>query len=255
VCWNGVAVRDRKPISVEKVRANSTDVDVFYDFRERKFFFEEPGTRSREYAETFVEVRRRLKEVYEKAAPLDWRPVILVTLHDAYDDQDHSIRNKPVEGASIYLTFRRCELSPRPDHAECVERVTREREVDVRLGRNRSDRGPIEREGYIEREYALDFEARGPSDYDREVRAKTVDRPDTYSNDAGVVELPYEEDVWQGLLALKAAIDALHGRVGALIGQANFRDQLKRFASGGSTPLLPEQSTVVQRISPDTGRL
>ena len=56
------------------------------------------------------------------------------------------------------------------------------------------------------------------------------------------MELPYEEDVWQGLLALKTAIDALHGKVGALIGQANFRDQLKRFASGGSTPLLGDGS-------------
>lgn len=226
--------RDRKPIPVDTVRANSAEVEVFYDFREHKFFFEAPGTRSREYAETFVEVRRRLKEIYEQAAPLDWKPVILVTLHDAYDDQDHSIRSKAIEGASVYLTFRRCELSPRPDHAECIERITKERE---RHG-DRGDHGPIEREGCIEREHILDFEALDPSDYDREMRAKTVDRPDSYSNEADIVELPYEEETWQGLLALKAAIDALHGKVDALIKRADFRDQLKRFSTGGSTPLL-----------------
>jgi hypothetical protein len=232
-------VRDRKPIPVDKVRANGTDVEVFYDFREHKFFFEEPGTRIREYAETFVEVRRRLNEVYEKAAPLDWKPVILVTLHDAYDDQDHSVRSRPVEGASVHLTFRRCELSPRPDHAECVERITKEREREERLGHGaRRDRGPIEREGYIEREHAVDFEAGNPSDYDREVRAKTLDRPQSYSNDAGVVELPYEEDTWLGLLALKAAIDELHGKVDSLINRADFRDRLQRIASSGSVLML-----------------
>lgn len=231
-------MRDRKPIVVDKIRSGGAEVDVFYDFRQHDFFFEEPGTRERVHAKTFVEVRRLLGESYEDAAPLDWKPVILVTLHDAYDEQDHSIRSKPVEGASVHLTFRRCELSPRPDHAECVKRITREREVNDRLGRGSRDRGPIEREGYIERQHSLDFEAGNPAEYDREVRAKTVDRPDTYSNDAGVVELPYEEDTWRGLLALKAAIDKLHAKVGALISRADFRDQLKRFTTGASTPLL-----------------
>ena len=236
-------MRDRKPIPVDKVRVGGAEVEVFYDFRNHNFFFESPGTRHRENASTFVEVQRRLREVYERARPLDWRPVILVTLHEAYDDEDHSVRSKPVEGASIYLTFRRCELSPRPDHAECVDRITKERERNGRLGRpERTDRGPIEREGYIEREHALDFEAGEPSDYDREVRAKMLDRADSYSNDAGVVELPYEEDTWRGLLALKAAVDKLHGRVAALIAQADFRDLLKRFASNTSTPLLGEGS-------------
>jgi hypothetical protein len=230
-------VRDRKPIAVEKVRSGGAEVEVFYDFRQRDFFFEEPGTRDRVHAETFVEVRRRLDEVYEKAEPLRWEPVILVTLHAAYDDQDHSVRSKSIEGASVNLTFRRCELSPRPDRAEVVARVTRERERD-----RRSDRGPIEREGYLEREHALDFEARGPSEYDREVRAKTLDRPSTYSNDADDVELPYDEATWRGLCALKVAIDELHGKVEALIDRADFRDQLRRFALGASTPLLGDGS-------------
>ncbi len=231
-------MRDRKPIVVDKIRSGNVEVEVFYDFREHTFFFEEPGTRDRAYAATFVEVRRRLNEVYEKATPLDWKPVILVTLQDAYDDEDHSVRSEPVEGASVYLTFRRCELSPRPDHAECVERITSERERNDRLGRGtRSDRGPIEREGYIEREHALDFEAGDPSEYDREARAKSLDRPEAYSNNADDVELPYEEDTWRGLCALKSAIDELHGKVAALIGRADFRDRLQRFAAG-SPPLL-----------------
>lgn len=232
-------MRSRKPVAVDTVRSGGADVDVFYDFRNHTFFFEELGTRERVYADTFTEVRRRLDESYEKAAPLDWKPVILVTLYDAYDDQDHSIRTKPVEGASVHLTFRRCELSPRPDYAETIERITSERERDDRLGRgSRTDRGPIEREGYIERKHAIDFEADDPNEYDREVREKTLTRPDTYNNDADVVELPYEEDTWRGLLALKAAIDGLHAKVGALINGADFRDRLKRFKSGATTPLL-----------------
>lgn len=236
-------MRDRKPIAVDKVRSGAAEVEVFYDFRQRDFFFEEPGTRSRVHAETFVEVRRRLDQVYEKAAPLDWRPVILVTLHEKYDDRDHSIRTRQEAGASISLRFRRCELSPRPDHAEVVERVTSERERDDRYGRGSpSDRGPIEREGYIERAHEADFEAGEPSDYDREVRAKTLDRPQTYDNAADVVELPYDEDTWRGLLKLKAAVDELHAKVKDLIGRADFRDQLRRFSLGTSTPLLGDGS-------------
>lgn len=235
-------MRDRKPIVVDKIRSGGAEVEVFYDFRQRDFFFEEPGTRERVHADTFVEVRRRLDEVYEKAEPLAWTPVILVTLYDKYDDQDHSIRTKVIEGASVHLQFRRCDLSPRPDHAEVVERITRERERDGRLGRGGRDRGPIEREGYIERKHILDFEAGNPSDHDREVRAKTLDRPDTYSNDADVVELPYDEDTWRGLLALKSAVDVLHAKVKTLIGRADFRDQLRRFTLGTSTPLLGDGS-------------
>lgn len=236
-------MRDRKPIAVDKVRSGGHEVDIFYDFRNHTFFFEELGTRNRVSADTFTEVRRLLDQSYKKATPLDWKPVILVTLYDKYDDQDHSVRTKKIEGASVHLTFRRCELSPCPDHAEVVERVARERERDGRLGRGgRSDRGPIEREGYIEREHAVDFEAGDPTEYDREMRAKTLARPDTYGNDADVVELPYEEDTWRGLLAMKAAIDELHARVYALINRADFRDRLNRFASGAATPLLGDGS-------------
>jgi hypothetical protein len=228
-------LRDRKPILVDKIRRGDAEVEVFYDFREHDFFFEAPGTRSREHASTFREVYRRLNEVYEKAAPLDWRPVILVSLHEKYDDRDHSIRSKPEEGASVHLTFRRCEISPRPDHAECVERITAERERDERHGRDRG-RGPIEREGYIEREHEIDFEAGNPSDYDREARAKTLERPDTYANAGYVVELPYTDETWRGLVALKLAIDSLHSKVEALISMADFRDRLAQFASS-ATPV------------------
>lgn len=235
-------MRDRKPIVVDKVRSGGHEVEIFYNFRDHSFFFEELGTRGRVQADTFTEVRRLLDQSYEKATPLDWKPVILVTLHGAYDDQDHSVRRKKIEGASVHLTFRRCELSPRPDYAEAIERITRERERDDRLGRGRSDRGPIEREAHIEREHALDFEAGDPTEYDREVRAKTLARPDTYDNDADVVELPYEEDTWQGLLALKSAIDGLHAKVGALISRSDFRDRLKVYASESATPLLESGS-------------
>jgi len=232
-------VRDRRPIAVDKIRSGGAEVEVFYDFRQHDFYFEEPGTRARVHAETFVEVRRRLDQVYEKAAPLDWKPVILVRLHTAYDERDHSVRTRQEAGASVSFTFRRCELSPRPDHAEVVERVTSERERDGRLGRGeRFDRGPIEREGYLERAHAVDFDASDPSEYDREVRAKTLDRPQTYTNDDDVVELPYDDETWRGLCALKAAVDELHARVKALIGRADFRDQLRRFTLGTATPLL-----------------
>ena len=236
-------MRDRKPIAVDKIRSGGSEVEIFYDFRQHNFFFEEPGTRDRTYAETFVEIRRRLDQVYEKAEPLAWTPVILVTLHVAYDEQDHSVRTRSEEGASVYLVFRRCELSPRPDRVDVVKRITREREVNDRLGRGgRSDRGPIDREGYLEREHELDFDAGNPSEYDREARVKTLDRPQTYSNDADVVELPYDEDTWRGLLALKIAIDALHAKVKTLIGLGDFRDRLRRFALGTSVPLLGDGS-------------
>lgn len=235
-------MRDRKPIVVDRVRSDGAEVEILYDFRERDFFFEEPGTRNRVHAETFVESRRRLLEIYEKAEPLDWKPVILVTLHEAYDDQDHSVRTKPVEGASVNLRFRRCELSPRPDRTEVVDRITHERERDDRLGRGSRDRGPIEREGCIEREHVLDFEAGNPSEYDREVRAKTLDRPQTYTNDADVVEMPYEEGTWRGLLALKTAIDVLHTNVYTFINRVDLRDRLKHFTTVGSMPLLGDGS-------------
>jgi hypothetical protein len=232
-------VRDKKPIAVDNVRSGGVDVEIFYNFREHDFFFEEPGTRDRVHASTFVEVRRLLDEVYEQAEPLAWAPVILVMLHTAYDEQDHSVRSKPVEGASVSLTFRRCELSPRPNRAEIVENVARERERGRHGGWSEGD-GPIARAGYLEREHATDFEAGDPSDHDREARDKTLDRPSTYDNKSGVIELPYDEDTWRGLCALKVAIDALHGKVKTLIGLADFRDRLKRFARGEATPLLQE---------------
>ena len=100
-------MRDKKPIAVDKVRSGGVDVDVFYDFRNHNFFFECPGTRDRESADTFTEVRRRLDQVYEQAEPLAWVPVILVTLHKAYDEQDHSCRTKQEDGASVSLTDRK----------------------------------------------------------------------------------------------------------------------------------------------------
>jgi hypothetical protein len=231
--------RDRKPVVVDTIRSGGVDVEVFYDFRNHHFFFECQGTRERESADTFTEVRRRLDQVYEQAEPLAWVPVILVTLHKAYDEQDHSVRTKQEDGASVSLTFRRCELSPRPDRVEVVERITRERERGRNGGWSEGD-GPIERAGYLEREHVIDFEAGDPSDYDRQVREKTLDRPQHYSNAADVVELPYDEDTWRGLLALKVAVDELHGKVKTLIGLADFRDRLKRFARGTATPLLQE---------------
>lgn len=55
-------MRDRKPIAVDKVRSGGHEVDVFYDFRQRTFFFEESGTCARVSAETFTEVRRLLDQ-------------------------------------------------------------------------------------------------------------------------------------------------------------------------------------------------
>jgi hypothetical protein len=232
-------VRDKKRIAVDKIRSGGVDVEVFYDFRNHNFFFEAPGTRDRESADTFTEVRRRLDQVYEKAEPLAWTPVIFVTLHSSYDEQDHSIRTRQECGASVSFTFRRCELSPRPGRAEIVKRVTFERERErVGGGWSSNNGGPIEREGYLEREHEIDFNAGNPSDYDREARAKTLDRPNSYSNAADVVELPYDDDTWLGLLALKGAVDDLHARVKALIGLADFRDRLRRFALSASIPLL-----------------
>ena len=225
-------MRDRKPIVVDRISVDGAHVDVSYDFRNRNFFFELPGSRAREGADTFKEVLRRLYEVYEAAEPLAWRPVILVTLHEKYDDRDHSIRTTPIEGASVHLEFRRCELSPGSMRADVVARVTADRETNERLGRRgREERGPIEREGFLEREHAIDFEAGEPSDHEREVRAKTLDRPSNYSNRPDVVELPYSEETWRGLHALKRAIDKLHGRVLSLIGRVDFQDRLARFAA------------------------
>ena len=235
-------MRDRKPIVVDKVRSGNTDVEILYDFRQHSFFFEEEGTRERHHAHTFVEVRRLVDQVHEDAQPLAWAPVILVDLRGKYDDGDHSARSRVEEGASVHLTFRRCELSPVPHRAEVVARVTSEREVDARLNRkrHRSDDGPIERVGFIEREHEVDFEAGDPSDSDREARARSLDRSDTYRNSPDVVELPYDEQTWRGLLAMKRAIDDLHSKVEVLIHQSDFRDRLRRIASGGMSA-LPEK--------------
>lgn len=105
-------MRDKKPIAVDKIRSGGVDVEVFYDFRNHNFFFEAPGTRDRESADTFTEVRRRLDQVYEKAEPLAWTPVILVTLHSSYDEQDHSIRTRQVTVWTVAMGSRERARDP-----------------------------------------------------------------------------------------------------------------------------------------------
>ena len=227
--------RNRKPIPLEVVQAyhdgKVKSVQTFLAFHNHEFFFQIPGA-DRVYAPTMVELRRKAMEVLEDTKPLEWRPVIIVDLYSAYDDEDHSL-GKSAEGASVSFRFRRLEVSRQPDWNQAIVRYREERE----RGRVR-DALPDERACLVEREHEEDFEAGDPDDDDRLRRQKSLDRFNLHHPNPESVELPYEKETWDGLFALKRVIDSAHGQLRDLLGRADLAARLK----AGRFHLLPEKS-------------
>jgi hypothetical protein len=55
-----------------------------------------------------------------------------------------------------------------------------------------------------------------------------------------MVALPYSDELWEGLQAMKRVIDDAHAKLKALVERKDLADRLRLIAKQGGMPILPE---------------
>jgi len=185
--------RSLKPYKVDEVRSPNgyTRADVMFDRDSKKFFVEiVPGDKdSRVVSDLLADVKKEAIVALGNAQKYDWIPLIEVSVSKTWAHHDEGLN------ASIRFEFRRIERSPNPVYPD----------------------------RFVERAHPLDLpeDGIGSRDQQREehrdispyVGRETIGPAD----DDGAALLPYRQDVWDGLVAIKQSIDAAREKLDALL--------------------------------------
>ena len=208
--------RQLKPQLVDEVRSQNGLVTrpVYFDRNEMDFYVEITGPEDRVRADSVHEVKTKAKELLAQAVAYKWEGVIIVELFSSYDDA-----HKPGTtsyshhqfGSSIEFVFDRMERS----------------------------RHPTKPTSFIYRKHTVDFEAKKPSEYDRRQRANNEEHRHYHVSDLHAVVMPYDEETWAGLHALKQSVDAAHTKLHTLVNRKDFADKLRMVGQGPAIPILP----------------
>jgi hypothetical protein len=218
--------RALKPMKVGYVTNGATGADVFLD-RDKKVFFVAVGVERAEHAE-FEQAKVLGNALLAQETKYEWEPIIVV---DAVDVSSHRWNHEPGEHEiSMKFEFCRCERArdPRP-------KSTRK---------------------WLTRDHADDFEATHPDADDRRERENStrVHHRDKGSGSDDVV-IPYDQDVWDGLLKIEQAVADSRMALHNLIESKGFAGKLRAVGSGSCQvpPLFPEHVRVNGR-RPKTSR-
>lgn len=180
--------RSLKPQKIHEVALDNTELraDIYFD-RNKLTFFARLGDEDLDdtAADTADACRElALAQLRERAA-YTWTPVILVDYERVKkDDLRMSFVHKPRRGAAIRFDFRRCEVSGKPGGKK--RRVERPMAQD--LSAEELKRREKQTHGY--RDLAWDFN----------------------------FELPYHDDIWDGLTRLAAIFRNADEQLGVLLG-------------------------------------
>lgn len=210
--------RKLKPHVVDKVRSENGQVTlpVYFD-RDEKDFFVEIADDEVVRAPSVDEVKKLAREKLVTAIAYSWEGFITVEVNDSWEEERSRHFGAPqtrTEGAQVGFQFGRMERSPHP----------------TKPGK------------WVYRRHTKDFEAVALSTYDLERRARNQDLINYWSIES-TAELPYAEETWAGLLALKAAVDSAQERLMAFINRDDVAAKLQLVGKQKLAPMLPEAIT------------
>jgi len=183
--------RSLKPYKVDEVRSPNgyTRANVMFDRDSKKFFVEiVPGDRdSRVVSDLLTDVKKRAIIALGNAQKYDWTPLIEVSVSETWAHHEEG------QNASLRFEFRRIERSPNPVYPDKF--VERAHPLDLNLKNGIRDE---QREQHRDLSPYTGRETIGPAD-------------------DGAALLPYRQDVWDGLIAIKQSIDAAREKLDALL--------------------------------------
>jgi hypothetical protein len=208
--------RQLKPTVVDEVTSPNglVRLPVYFDRNEKDFYVEITGMDDRVRADSVNEVKKLAQEMLTKATTYKWEGIIAVELGDSYDKKyktpgSYQYKNRQF-GAMVELEFDRMERSKHP----------------TQEGRS------------IYRKHTLDFEADEPSAYSRKQRDENRDLKQFYPPMDTVI-LPYDDETWAGLHAMKRAVDTAQAQLEALVSRKDVADRLRLIGKQTQTPILP----------------
>jgi len=209
--------RSLKPHVVDEVSSPNglIRLPVYFDRTEKDFYVEVTGRDDRVRADSVAEVKKLARELLAKAIEYKWEGIITIEMGESYDAKykqmgTYNYRGQRF-GARVEFEFDRMERSPHPT-----------------------------REGHaVYRKHTLDFEEGKPDAYSRKQREKNADLKQ-WGCSAEAIVLPYDEETWAGLQAVKRAIDAAQAQLEALIARKDLADRLRLVGKQAPMPILPE---------------
>jgi hypothetical protein len=205
--------RQLKPQIVDEVRSANDLVrlPVYFDRNEKDFYVEVTGLGDRVRADSVIEVKRLARELLAKAVAFKWEGIITIKLEDTYEKKyAHNYQGQRF-GTSIKFEFDRMERSQHPTRHE---------------------------KEFVYRQHTIDFEESDPNDWHRKRRDRSEELKRYYSQ-MGDVVLPYDEETWAGLHAMKRAIDEAHAKLEVLIERKDLIDRLRLVGKQAAMPILP----------------
>ena len=111
-------------------------------------------------------------------------------------------------------------------------------EVESSYETKQRSKHPTHKDRFVYRKHTVDFEANEPQVYDRKRRAENLDLQQ-WGVDPGATVLPYGEETWQGLLAMKKAVDAAQAQLEALVERKDLAEKLRLIGKQPQAPMLP----------------
>jgi hypothetical protein len=209
--------RQLKPQIVDEVKSPNglVALPIYFDRNEKDFFVEVTGPNDRVRADSVTEVKKLAQESLVKATSYKWEGILAIEMEGSYDDQyktpgTYNYRGRAGFGAKIKFEFHRMERSPHP----------------TRPGT------------FVYRPHTLDFEATERIDSIRKRREENLDLQ-TYGCSLNATILPYDEETWAGLHAMKRAVDDAHAKLAALLERKDLADKLRLVGKQAVMPILP----------------
>jgi hypothetical protein len=208
--------RQLKPQIVDEVSSPNGHVKlpIFFDRNEKDFYVEVTGPDDRVRANSVVEVRRLTQALLAKVTEYKWEGIIVVEVEKSYDAKhkapgSYEYRGQKL-GARVVFEFDRHERS----------------------------KHPTQENRFVYRNHTIDFLAAKPNAFDKKQREENRYFKQTYVGLTAIV-FPYDDETWQGLLAMKRAVDTAQAQLEALVGRKDLADKLRLVGRQGAPPMLP----------------
>ena len=208
--------RQLKPQVVDEVTSPNGHVKlpVFFDRNDKDFYVEVTGPEDRVRADSVVEVKKLARELLAKVTEYKWEAIIAIEMGQSYDEKHKS------PGSASYRGLRLGAI------------------VDFEFYRMERSKHPTQTNRFVYRRHIVDFEENDPQDYDRKRRAENRDLLQWGVGHEATV-LPYDDETWQGLLAMKKAVDAAQAQLETLVERKDLADKLRLVGRQAIPPMLP----------------
>ena len=207
--------RQLKPQIVDEVASpgGHVRIPVYFDRNNLDFYVEPPGGGDKLRAGTAREVKQLAKDMLTKVVPFTWEGIIIVKTKSTWADGNHHERYVSTMGTRVEFEYTRWDRSPHP-----------------------TNKGH-----FVHRLHTKDFD--DTNDYNRKRRERNEDLKNVWTGEDDVV-LPYDDATWDGLCALKRAVDAAQVQLYALMKRKDLAARLRLLGTQPAMPILPEAARV-----------